>query len=110
MTAKGVFLFFLLLLSGGPSFAFSVHTDDLDKQEALAVDLEFEEDFSDLYEAVFPSHKIKIFVGHEGLFCKVTFDRDDHQTQSQSGYLKRSRQINPGLDVSKIIFPFHDFF
>lgn len=109
MTVKGVLLFLLLLLSGGPSFAFSAHPDHLDKQEVLAVDSEFEEEFSDLYEAVVPSFRTIIFIGHQGLSCKIFSLQYDHEAQSQSEYLKRSREIIPGLDVPDIIFPFHNF-
>lgn len=109
MTVKGVFLFLLLLLLGGPFFAFSAHSDHLDKKETLSVDPEFEEEFSDLYEAVVPAFRTIIFFGHQDLLCNIFFLQYDHEAKSQSDYLKRSRQIVPGLDVSEIIFPFHDF-
>ena len=110
MTAKGILLFLLLLLSSGSSFSFASFTLPVDEQETAYFDLEFEEDFNDLYKGNFPFSRTVVFNSYSGLAGQDYYLQAYHETLSQLSYIKRSKKIVPGLDVPDIIFPFHGFF
>lgn len=109
MTAKRVFLFLLLLLSCGTSFSFSHENQHFDKQEISLSDLEFEEETADLYQGTVSLFKINFFQAYT-FTCNRSFSlQSSFEARSQENYIKRSKEIDPGLDVPAIIFPFHVF-
>lgn len=109
MSAKGVFLYLLLLLSCGTSFALSTDNLQLEEQEISVDDFEFEEENADLYQGTVPFFKTNVFqvlafTGNKSFLLQSSFE-----TRSLEDYIKRSKEIDPGLDIPAIIFPFHVF-
>lgn len=109
MNIKGVFLFFLLLLSCGTSFAFSNVNLHFDEQEISLNDFEYEEENADLYQGTVPLIKTNFFQAYSFTGSKSFLIQSFFKTRSQEDYIKRSKEIDPGLDVPAIIFPFHVF-
>lgn len=109
MTAKGVFLFLLLLLSCGISFAFPYENLHIDEQESSITNFEFEEETVDLYQGTVPCFKTKVFQTYSFTGSKSFLLRSTFETRSHEDCIKRSKKIDPGLDVPAIIFPFHVF-
>ena len=109
MTAKGVFLFLLLLLSCGTSFSFSNESLPFDKQEISVPDFEFEEETADLYEGTVPFFKTNVFESYSFTGSKSFLLQSSFETRSHKVYIRRSKEIEPGLDIPAIIFPFHVF-
>ena len=108
MSAKGVFLYLLLLLSCGSSFALSAENLQLEEQEISVSDFEFEEETAELYQGTVPFFKTIVFqvsfTGSKSFSLQSSFE-----TRSHNDYIKRSKEIDPALDVPAIIFPFHVF-
>lgn len=109
MTAKGVFLFLLLLLSCGTSFSLSRDSLPFDEQEISVNDFEFEEETADLYEGTVPFFKTKVFYAYSFKGSKSFSLQSIFETRSHKVYIRRSKEIDPGLDIPAIIFPFHIF-
>lgn len=109
MSVKGVFLFLLLLLSSGTSFAFPNDNQPIYELENSGTDFEFEEEATDLYQGIVPFFKISVLKAYSFTGTKNFIFQSYYQTQSQQDYIKRSKGIFPGLDVPDIIFPFHVF-
>ena len=109
MTAKGVFLFLLLLLSCGTSFSFPNDNLLFDEQETSVSDFEFEEETADLYQGTVPFFKVNVLQAYSYTGSKSFLWQSYFETSSQKDYLRRSKEIDPGLDIPEIIFPFHVF-
>lgn len=110
MTIKGVFLFLLLLLSSGTSFSFPNDTRHLDEQETSGIIYEFEEEAADLYQGTVPGFKTHVLVAYPLIGSRNFLFQSSYETQFQQDYIRRSKNIFPGLDVPDIIFPFHVFY
>lgn len=109
MTAKGTFLFLLLLLCSSASFPYSNLPFPADEEHSLMFDQEFEEELAELYDGNFPSlrsglAKADLFPGKKDFVLESSYI-----TRSGFDLFKRCSQIVPGLTTAEIIFPFHDF-
>lgn len=109
MTAKGVFLFLLLLLSCGTSFAFPKDNLHFDEQAISVTGFEFEEEIADLYQGTVSFSKTNVFQVYSFTDNKNFLLPRSFEAQSQKDYLRRSKEIDPSLDIPAIIFPFHVF-
>lgn len=109
MTAKGVFLYLLLLLSCGTSFALSSENLQLEGQEISGSDFEFEEETADLYQGTVPFLKTNVFQAYSFTGSKSFLLQSSFESRSHNDYIRRSKEIDPALDVPAIIFPFHVF-
>ena len=113
-----LFLLILGMLFTSPGFAMPLHDSGLSNQ-----DEEFDQFQRSELETEFKAVSEELF--ESNLVYSLTFQKDgvskndsSSETHKYSGlysyraasiYLKTSRFIDPGLDQSGIIFPFHDF-
>lgn len=106
---KKMLLFMLLLLvSSTSAFPFAAEQVTDRDQQVLSFDLK--EKLFELSPATIAAPPFKLNATGQG-----NSHRDDHQLLLDSirinpEYLKIARQISPGLDVPKMIYPFHVFF
>lgn len=102
------FGFFLLLIAADTGFAFTSPEGpkDLDRE---VISYELSEDIQDLSQSIltgpsaFDSLRI-LSHGTENFYFQSTYIAG-----IATRYITYSRSIDPGLTVSKIIFPFHSF-
>ena len=109
MTAKGVLLFLLLLLSSGKAFSFPAESLHVTEKEFTGTGFEFEKESLDLEEGTVPFYKTIHFKSYSFTGSESFLYRSSYETRSQKDYLKLSQKIIPGLDIPAIIFPFHVF-
>ena len=102
-------VFFALLLLSSNAFSFPTPVNsDTDDQIALAAEVEQEDhELSNFDNSSAPAPQFLQKNFCDAILFRLASERLEVLTRS---YLKFSAEITPGLDASRLIFPFHFFF
>jgi len=97
------------LVTGNLAFAISID-EDLRFPEDSSSSMQFNEELQDLGESTFTGTSVILVLQPVYVFNVSDFVfRGSNSAQKANDYICYSATIKPGLDIQKIIFPFHTF-
>lgn len=101
----------LLLLSGGMNFSFSVaRAAVIDEHQELSVPADFIEQLQDLLDGSRPAIvSLNLYNLSPGSALPPYQYLSSEEAKRSAGYIRGCRAIEPALDATDIIYPFHYF-